>query len=52
MDAEAPPAFREAHPGVIEPGYGPTADDESAEIASQYVQEFVAQSEVYPLDGS
>ena len=40
------------YPGLAEPGYAPTADPASAEIALQYVDEFVAQSDVYPLSAS
>lgn len=39
----------ETYPDEATAAYAPTADSASAEIAKQYVGEFVAQSEEYPL---
>ena len=39
----------EAYPDAATESYVPTADSASAEIAKQYVDEFVAQSDEYPL---
>ena len=39
----------ETYPDVAGPGYVPTADPASAEIAVRYVNEFVAQSDDYPI---